>query len=181
MLLIFNFYSYKRLGLARTLGRPTGGEEKQFLNDEEKEEQERLRKEKEERLKAKKSKNPEAYLEPGEARIIRDDEGNVVKVIYGKEKHYDSDESEEEDSDDDEDQPEGLKKLIELSKIPEVKYERHQTEAEQDWIRRLVEKHGDDYEAMKWDTKLNIYQQSAGDIKKRVLRWKKQQEKINKN
>ena len=49
---------------------------------------------------------------------------------------------------------------------------RKQSAREQEWIQRLVEKHGDNYGAMFRDRKLNLMQQSEGDIKSRVKRWK---------
>lgn len=49
---------------------------------------------------------------------------------------------------------------------------RKQSEREQDWVQRLVEKYGDDYRKMSRDTKLNPMQQSEGDIKRRVAKWK---------
>jgi len=52
---------------------------------------------------------------------------------------------------------------------------RDQSGREEEWIGRLVDKHGDDYRAMFWDKKLNVFQQSEGDIKRRVRRWREKQ------
>ncbi|OCL06769.1 nucleolar protein 16 [Glonium stellatum] len=49
---------------------------------------------------------------------------------------------------------------------------RKQSAREQEWIQRLVEKYGGNYGAMFRDRKLNPMQQSEGDIKNRVKRWK---------
>ena len=64
-----------------------------------------------------------------------------------------------------------VKKLLEQASTS-AKVERHQSAREKEWIERLVEKHGDDYRRMVWDKKLNPFQQTEADIKKRVLKWK---------
>ena len=51
------------------------------------------------------------------------------------------------------------------------KVERNQSGRETEWVARLVEKYGSDYKKMTWDRKLNPFQQSEGDIKKRVLKY----------
>ena len=58
-----------------------------------------------------------------------------------------------------------------------VKVERNQSEREKEWVERLVERYGEDYRKMSWDKKLNPYQQSEGDIRKRVMKWKQTKEK----
>lgn len=52
----------------------------------------------------------------------------------------------------------------------EGKKKRHQSEREREWLAKLIGRHGDDYGAMARDGKLNPMQQTAGDIKKRVQR-----------
>lgn len=51
---------------------------------------------------------------------------------------------------------------------------RQQSGREQDWISKLVEVHGEDTAAMVRDRKLNPMQQSEGDIKRRLKKWKQQ-------
>ncbi|KAF2502457.1 hypothetical protein BU16DRAFT_576463 [Lophium mytilinum] len=48
---------------------------------------------------------------------------------------------------------------------------RKQSTREEDWVERLVARHGDNYAAMFRDGKLNPMQQSEGDIRKRVKKW----------
>ena len=64
-----------------------------------------------------------------------------------------------------------VKKLMEHASMG-AKVERYQSVREKEWVERLVEKHGDDYRRMAWDKKLNPFQQTEADIKKRVLKWK---------
>ncbi|KGQ95951.1 nucleolar protein 16 [Candida albicans P87] len=166
--------NYKRLGLRAKLGRSAGGDERKVESLSE--------------LQAKREKNQKnqskhvptvseienlddpSRIPEGEARLIRDPETNeVIKVIYGTMKVDDNDESEEEIEN-----PSVIKQLEEYAeKNSKIKKERHQSERENDWIKSLYEKYGDDYDKMKWDKKLNIYQQSAGDLKRRIIKWKK--------
>jgi nucleolar protein 16 len=57
--------------------------------------------------------------------------------------------------------------LMEIKNRP-----RQQSKREVEWIERLVKKYGDDYGRMMRDTKLNPYQQTEGDLRKRIARWK---------
>lgn len=49
---------------------------------------------------------------------------------------------------------------------------RQQSQREEEWIGKLVEKHGDDIKAMVRDRKLNPMQQTEGDIGRRLKKWK---------
>ena len=56
---------------------------------------------------------------------------------------------------------------IDIKKQP-----RRQSKREEEWIDHLITKYGEDYEAMMKDRKLNPYQQSSGDLKRRAQKWK---------
>lgn len=65
-----------------------------------------------------------------------------------------------------------VRQLEEEASRPVVKKPRKQSEREEEWVGRLVEKYGDDYLAMSRDMKMNPMQQSVGDLKKRVKKWR---------
>jgi nucleolar protein 16 len=65
-----------------------------------------------------------------------------------------------------------IAKLEALAASGERKTPRTQSAREAEWIERLVTKHGDDYRAMSRDARLNRMQQSEGDIRRRVKKWK---------
>ncbi|KAH3682315.1 hypothetical protein WICPIJ_006730 [Wickerhamomyces pijperi] len=112
----------------------------------------------------------------GEARIVRDKETNeVIKVIYGKKKPL-TDELMLADTHDipEEEKTEVVKQLEAYANRPVIRQERTASERESDWLKALWEKYSDDYAKMKWDKKLNIFQQSEGDLKRRITKWRKQ-------
>lgn len=47
-----------------------------------------------------------------------------------------------------------------------------QSKFEAEWVARLVERWGDDVERMALDRRLNPWQQSEGDLRRRIKRWK---------
>ncbi|KAL8730987.1 MAG: hypothetical protein Q9181_004469 [Wetmoreana brouardii] len=49
---------------------------------------------------------------------------------------------------------------------------RRQSRREEEWIRTLVERYGDDVAGMARDRRLNVMQQSEGDIRRRVRAWR---------
>lgn len=59
---------------------------------------------------------------------------------------------------------------------PADKKPRKQSGREAEWLLHLVNKHGDDYLAMSRDMKLNPMQQTVGDLKRRIKKWKASQD-----
>ena len=78
-----------------------------------------------------------------------------------------------------EDEPENpvIKQLEEAAMNGARKAPRGQSQREQEWVERLVNKYGNDYAKMARDLKLNPMQQTAADIRKRVVKWQKSQTK----
>lgn len=111
--------------------------------------------------------------------IERDEDGNVVNIVYGKsaEEALNDDEEEEEEFMGIEDTRTDIVKQLEAQAAVVVRRERNQTGREKEWVEALVQKYGKDYSKMVWDRKLNPFQQSAGDIKRRVEKWEKSQKK----
>jgi nucleolar protein 16 len=70
-----------------------------------------------------------------------------------------------------------IRELEEAAMNGARKAPRGQSQREQEWVERLVSKYGDDYAKMARDRKLNPMQQTAADIKKRVVKWQKSQAK----
>lgn len=66
-----------------------------------------------------------------------------------------------------------IAQLTAAASIPGAKKVRKQSEREAEWCAALVAKHGRDYAAMARDAKLNVMQQSVGDVKRRVQKYLK--------
>lgn len=127
---------------------------------------------------------------PKEARVERDPETGEIKIVedpYARKRPNplndrlvdieDSDEEEEWDGFTNLPEGEGKKtdlvRQLEERALTGVRNEtRRQSTREEEWVEKLVEKHGDDYEAMFWDRKLNPMQQTVGDIRRRVKKWR---------
>ncbi|KAK6205132.1 ribosome biogenesis protein Nop16 [Scheffersomyces amazonensis] len=155
--------NYKRLGLRAKLGTPAGGQERKIETLAEY----RARKDNKVSVEDISQTDDPTKIPEGEARLIRDPETNeVTKVIYGTMKVNNEGQSESSSTS-------IVQQLEEYASKRAPKRERLASERENDWLKALFEKHGDDYDKMKWDKKLNIYQQSVGDLRRRITKWKK--------
>lgn len=156
--------NYRRLGLQARLGGPRGGEEKQVETWQQ--QRERLAREAAAKITPadiEQTDDP-AKIPIGEARIIRDDDGKVIKVVHGT--------MQPNASNDDDNELEVIREFKKMATEHAMrKRVKHMTPREIEFIKDLVDKHGDDYEAMKWDKKLNPMQQLAGELRKKVKHW----------
>lgn len=127
-------------------------------------------------------------LQPGEARIVRDETGAVVRVEHAASAEEALDEEwhglDNDGAPDDDDNAstqgrattEVVRQLEELARSG-VKRERTQGQRECEWIERLVARYGRDFKKMAKDRKLNPFQQTEGDIGRRVAKWERAQAK----
>ncbi|KAF7845761.1 hypothetical protein BT93_L0752 [Corymbia citriodora subsp. variegata] len=67
-----------------------------------------------------------------------------------------------------------VQELEEQAAMPVVKKPRKASGREGEWLQDLVDKYGEDYAGMSRDMKMNPMQQSAGDLKRRIKKWKGQ-------
>ncbi|KAI8090072.1 ribosome biogenesis protein Nop16 [Gilbertella persicaria] len=155
--------NYAKLGLLTSLNGETGGKEK-ILPDEKQAETEETEPKELKDLTEEEIEELKKTLNPGEGLIQRDEEGNVVRIIVGEKKTHD-------EILDAEVAPVEAKtdvvRQLEAHAANAVHHEKYQSEYELDWVQKLINKHGDDYKAMFWDKELNIYQQTAAQLKKK--------------
>ncbi|OJJ42871.1 hypothetical protein ASPZODRAFT_104626 [Penicilliopsis zonata CBS 506.65] len=183
--------NYRRLGLVHRLNAPTGGVEKRAKDDGSTEEVT-------DSLHITGSIKTSTKLSLGETRVERDPEtGKILRVIRDDDKDEEieiagrklrrtnplndplNDLSDNEDA-----MPSrssaadsAIVRKLELqaareSAAVQKKKPRHQSQRENEWISRLVDKYGEDYRAMSRDRKMNPMQQTEGDLRRRVRKWK---------
>jgi nucleolar protein 16 len=184
--------NYRRLGLTARLNHATGGTEKTIkllgLNDGTSSRADAAVDSTANRLNIV-SKPPEK-AEPGEVQVERDPEtGRILRVLEDPSQSRDNplnDPLNELDESDGEewngfamvgetgrsDNP-VIRQLEEAARNGVRKAPRAQSQREEEWIERLVAKYGDDYGRMVRDRKLNPMQQSEGDLKRRIAKWRK--------
>ncbi|RDA94219.1 hypothetical protein CP533_0622 [Ophiocordyceps camponoti-saundersi (nom. inval.)] len=146
--------NYRRLGLVARLKAPTGGTEKTPTTESEKDENAL-------------SIAPLEKAIISEARVQRDEDGKIIRVLPAP----DSDSNDEDDEEEEEEkQPtsEVVRSLMEMARNPAPSKPRHQSEMERQWLQRLVDRHGANTVAMARDRRLNPMQQTAADIARRI-------------
>lgn len=131
--------------------------------------------------------NVYASARPQEVQVERDPEtGKILRVVRPEEIDNEReplddplhDDSEDEEEDKAIPKSDNIIAQLEAQAALEAEIEakrkkpRQQSAREEDWIAKLVEAHGDDTTAMFRDRKLNPMQQSEGDIKRRLKKWK---------
>ncbi|KAI1776183.1 ribosome biogenesis protein Nop16 [Hypoxylon cercidicola] len=178
--------NYRRLGLVGRLKAPTGGVEPNPASR---------------KLQGRSTKpvDPFAIGQAAnavvtEARVERDENGRIIRVLDGKRakdnplndplNDLDSEEGDEEDEDMDAEEWDGIgeeddaensgivPQLETEANRPTVKKKRTQSSREIEWLQGLVDKYGDDTKAMARDRKLNPMQQTEADITRRIKKWK---------
>jgi nucleolar protein 16 len=183
--------NYQRLGLMHKLNAPSGGRERLPVHDEQYPENKNS-------LHIRGSaKADAAKLDLGTTRVERDPEtGAILRVIHENEDNIEvagrqrSRKNPLNDPLNDIEGGNGDSNLLADSVIVQqlerqadqegktvrAKKPRFQSTREAEWAQRLIEKHGDDFTAMARDRKLNPMQQSVGDLRRRINKWKKSQE-----
>lgn len=186
--------NYRRLGLVHRLNAPAGGSERRGTTVEGYEEQP------DDPLHIKSSaKAATKQLGLGEIKVERDPEtGNIIRVIRPDDeievagrKHKISNPLNDPLNDLSNDEAritEAAKQndssvIVQMlerqaaqeGKAVESKKPRHLSKREEEWATRLIERHGNDYSAMARDMKLNPMQQTAGDLKRRIRKFKESQ------
>ena len=100
-------------------------------------------------------------LATGEALIKRDENGNIIDVVYSKASTTAQ-------------RPEKTEviKALEERATQIAPRKPFYSTAELEWIKRIVQKYGDDYTKAARDTKLNPMQQTAASIRKHAEKYK---------
>ncbi|KAH0843658.1 hypothetical protein AYO21_05444 [Fonsecaea monophora] len=170
--------NYKRLGLSSRLSAVTGGTEKKAAKDTTDSE--------EVKRDSLAIAGPLAVnLTPQEVQVERDPEtGRILRIIRSEtanDNPLNDPLNDIMDVEDEQPRPQPASGIVaeleaqaaeEAELLAKKKRPRQQSHREEEWIAKLVEKHGDDIKAMVRDRKLNPMQQSEGDLARRIKKWK---------
>ena len=173
--------NYKRLGLSSKLSSATGGTEKKPAkagDDTPAPPRDSL---------AIGGARP-SKIKAQEVQVVRDPEtGKILKVVRPEEDKSANPLNDPlndilDNADDEEERPRQLAEndiIAQLEaqaaaeeELVSKKRPRQQSQREEEWLAKLVEKHGDNVRAMVRDKKLNPMQQTEGDISRRLKKWR---------
>jgi nucleolar protein 16 len=62
--------------------------------------------------------------------------------------------------------------LLEIASKPSVPNIRHASDLESQWLQKLLDKYGDDYDRMVWDKELNPMQHTPAQLKRKIKKWR---------
>lgn len=175
--------NYKKLGLTFRLSAQSGGEEKKIkIKPIQHNNMEENLYESDDDDDHNNDENNDDNLDPydpanileGTAKMRRDENGNIIEIIYGTKKIIEKDNLQDIDGKDSDDENSEAKQVIaeleELSKLPKKKDIHWLSELDVFRCEKLLAKYGDDYEKMKWDKKLNPFQLSPGQLRKLIAK-----------
>ncbi|KAF7585138.1 Nucleolar protein 16 [Aspergillus hancockii] len=192
--------NYRRLGLTHRLNTATGGSEKRLKKN-----GEGFEEQPEDSLHIKSSAESAAKkkLGLGETKVERDPQtGKIIRVIHADEADMIEvagrkvrrsnplndplNDSSDDDMEDSESQQKGqaVNTIVQQlerqadreEKSVRARKPRHLSPREVEWITRLIERHGDNLTAMARDRKLNPMQQTEGDLRRRIRKFRESQE-----
>lgn len=187
--------NYKKLGLTFKLSAQSGGEEKKIIIKQIQHnnmEENLLESDDDENNKNDNNDNFDPYdpanILEGTAKMKRDENGNIIEIIYGTKKinSLENNESDNNNNDNnnnnsnnntDDDNSKAkqvIAELEELSKLPKKKEIHWLNELDVQRCDKLIARYGDDYEKMKWDKKLNPFQLSPGQLRKLIAKYYEQ-------
>ncbi|KAL2817291.1 putative 60S ribosomal subunit biogenesis protein Nop16 [Aspergillus cavernicola] len=178
--------NYRRLGLVHRLNAPSGGSEKRKTEDgfEEVEDSLHIKGSVDAVLKNSGVSEMKVERDPETGKILRvvrnDDEIEVAGRKHRRSNPLNDPLDDLYDNEDDS-KPQAKNSINEIVKQLESqanaegqapKKPRHQSTREEEWVTRLIERHGENYTAMVRDKKLNPMQQTEGDLRRRIRKWK---------
>ncbi|KAJ2104971.1 Nucleolar protein 16, partial [Coemansia sp. S142-1] len=164
--------NYRNLGLVSRLNGVSGGIVKDIISKEADEGQEDVSSRFREGM-------TEAELRKaipqGYGIIERDDKGNVTNVIMAAEPADPLDD----DYEVEESKPkkEGARILEEYANTMDGKKERWMSVGERGKLQDMIDKHGEDYDAMFWDKQLNLHQLTKRQIQKKIQKYLAEKDK----
>ncbi|KTW26252.1 uncharacterized protein T551_03551 [Pneumocystis jirovecii RU7] len=119
------------------------------------------------------NKNDNSKLQPNEAQIQRDNEGNVIEIIYGKQRKFDDTSDSDITTEEMAPKTEVIRELKEKAE-KSTKVDRKLSKNETIFLEKLIDRYGDDIDAMTKDIKLNAMQQTAGDLRRKIKKLNKE-------